>query len=403
MQLPKKFGWRDSTEEAAVKTSQSWISSRVLIVLSFSFLLVACGGGSYSSGGGGCGNNCPPPPTPAFVFVSMADPVYNSVWSFTTGVAGAEPESAQLGPQNSIGMVADPAGKFLYVSDFNNGVVDVYSINSTSGAINQVNAVVATNGSNLGGLAMDPQGKFLYATEQTLFKGVPRGNILAWSVDSSTGALQPINSVKYLQVGYRPAQIAIDSTGKFLYVSDPGVAFGWIFAYEINSDGTLTPVSGSPYSVGITTSVNPIGIVVSPNSKFLYVALNGVNAAAAYAIDGTTGALSPVAGMPFACGLNPILLAIHPNGNFLYAGNTGGGVSAFTIDQNTGILSPVLQSPFDAGSSIWGLAVDPSGKYLYAADGGSSVLTFNIRSTGALTLANQVSGLPVPILLTVGK
>src|SRR5260370_5467721 len=70
----------------------------------------------------------------------------------------------------------------------------------------------------------------------------------------------------------------------------------------------------------------------------------------AYSIDGTTGALVPVAGSPFPAGANPISVTVHPTGQFAYVTNyNSGNVSAYVIDGITGVLTPVPGSPFPAG------------------------------------------------------
>jgi 6-phosphogluconolactonase len=46
--------------------------------------------------------------------------------------------------------------------------------------------------------------------------------------------------------------------------------------------------------------VNPIGASVHASGKFLYVSDNGAGTVSAYAIDSTSGSLTPISGSPFA-------------------------------------------------------------------------------------------------------
>jgi 6-phosphogluconolactonase (cycloisomerase 2 family) len=162
-------------------------------------------------------------------------------------------------------------------------------------------------------------------------------------------------------------------------------------------------------------------MVMSGNSKFLYVALVGTaspnNKIAAFAIDPTTGVLSTVPGSPFVTGNGPaqmtlVPVTLTPKG-FLYTANAQDGtISAFTGDDNTGVLTPVSGSPFAAGTSVAGLAVTPSataaGSYfLYAADTqAKTVRAYTVDGTsGALA---PVPGSPfpagnAPVPLTVAK
>jgi 6-phosphogluconolactonase (cycloisomerase 2 family) len=75
---------------------------------------------------------------------------------------------------------------------------------------------------------------------------------------------------------------------------------------------------------------------------FAYVANAGSNDISAYAIDAATGALSKVAGSPFAAGINPKSVTVLRSGKFAYVANfTSNNVSAFTINAATGTLTSV--------------------------------------------------------------
>ena len=63
------------------------------------------------------------------------------------------------------------------------------------------------------------------------------------------------------------------------------------------------------------------------------------------AIEAATGALTPLAGSPFASGMGPNGVTVSPNGRFAYAANyVSQDVSAFNIDADTGALTPVSGS-----------------------------------------------------------
>ncbi len=79
------------------------------------------------------------------------------------------------------------------------------------------------------------------------------------------------------------------------------------------ADGTLTPVAGSPFSAGS----GPGCMAPDPEGKFLYVAnfnfgAPGSSNISAYTIDAGTGALTPIAGSPFAAGGAPSSIVIGP-------------------------------------------------------------------------------------------
>src|SRR5262245_10959073 len=121
----------------------------------------------------------------------------------------------------------------------------------------------------------------------------------------------------------------------------------------------------------------------------------------------SNGSLSPVAGSPFLTGgieagggffaANRITAAIVKD--FLYAANAGSNtVSGFSINPATGVLTPVPGSPFATGGVADGigvsLATTPDDKFLIAANGSSMTITvFSIAANGALS---QVAGSPFP-------
>ena len=76
----------------------------------------------------------------------------------------------------------------------------------------------------------------------------------------------------------------------------------------------------------------------------------GLGDISAYAIDGITGALTPVAGSPFATGLFPQSVTVDPTSKYAYVANeSSNNVSAYSIDA-TGALTPIASSPVLVGS-----------------------------------------------------
>ena len=65
--------------------------------------------------------------------------------------------------------------------------------------------------------------------------------------------------------------------------------------------GALTPVTGSPFAGGAFLK----SIAVDPSGRFVYVTDNGIAKVSAFAINASSGALTPVAGSPFAAGIQP--------------------------------------------------------------------------------------------------
>ena len=89
-----------------------------------------------------------------------------------------------------------------------------------------------------------------------MYAAVNPNKIVALTIDGSTGTLSAMAGSPFT-AGNMPQFVAIDLSGKFLYVTDQGSDNA--SAYSIaSSTGVLTPITGSPF---ITESV-PRGVTV---------------------------------------------------------------------------------------------------------------------------------------------
>jgi 6-phosphogluconolactonase len=324
-----------------------------------------------------------------FAYVSGHYGIYcyavDAVTGALTALAGSPCDSGVL-----TGVAVDPSGRFAYATLGSSNEVRAYAINSSTG---NLTAIV---GSQLDGggidpvdITVDPSGQFVYMANYS-------GSIAAFTIDSVTGGLTAVSGSPFPTappiVGSVPGvvSVTVDPTGKFLYAA---LDQGDISAYVINSStGALTPVAGSPFLAGSL----PQSVRVDPSGRYAYVANSNSNSISAYLVNSSTGALTPIAGSPFASGGGPAGLAVDLSGRFLYVtnGNTyANSVSAFSINNGTGVLTPISGAPFGGANGPSGASVHPSGKFLYVANNGAgSVSAYTIDSTsGFLT---PISGSP---------
>jgi hypothetical protein len=75
------------------------------------------------------------------------------------------------------------------------------------------------------------------------------------------------------------------------------------------------------------TGLRPVAIAIDPSGKFAYVANSASANVSAFVIDGTSGALTPIPGSPFAAGLNPVAVGI-------VSGTASVGFSKFKVSVN---------------------------------------------------------------------
>jgi len=181
--------------------------------------------------------------------------------------------------------------------------------------------------------------------------------------------LSPVGGA-VVQDNGQPYEMAVDPTGKFLYVVDHAdyVVDGEMSVFSISSTGTLTEISGSPFSFHSGNNSEPSGIAMHPSGKFLYTGLTTVpNGIDGYAVNTQTGALSLISGAPWVSGgsgTNYLIMA--PSGARLYASDPS-GVNTFAIDPSSGALTKQDALADATGGPTW-MVIDKAGKFLYAAN-----------------------------------
>ncbi len=198
------------------------------------------------------------------------------------------------------------------------------------------------------------------------------------------------------------APSALATTGSMLFVAMTEAGTGSIATYMFNSAGSSTPVVAlcptgpgclqNPPASTIAAGTNPVAMAMDSTGKFLFVADSVTNTVAAFSI-GSTGQLSAV-GAPLATGTTPVSVRVHPTGQFVFTANQGSNdVSAFSFD-SSGALTALSGSPFSVlpGTSPSYVAIDTSGTLLFVANRDTNnISVFSIDSSGAL---KQVTGSP---------
>lgn len=342
-------------------------------------------GAVSSSGSGGVGNQN----ATTYVYELRAD----SIAGFSVAKDGnltpisGSPFSV---PQQTKGISVSPTGNFLFEesgttsADQIQQFIHAYKIDQSTGELAQ--AATTQGPSDLQLVAVHPSGKLLYMS------GFDSG-LFAYHIGDD-GSLQQINSVPYPP---KPAGVpTLSADGTLLYVASLAEGTNQIYGYAIDSaTGTLTPVPGSPLTVGpsVVPGIGfkgPQGLTpfLDPAGPYLYVASQNDGNVDAFNVSAKTGALSPVAGSPIAThSMLPVSLASDPAGRFLYVGDYGNvNIAAFQINQSTGALAEVPNSPFkNLDTPIKEVATDTAGRFLYV-DGSTSVTGYAIDQTsGALT------------------
>ncbi|WP_067650455.1 lactonase family protein [Nocardia harenae] len=242
---------------------------------------------------------------------------------------------------------------------------------------------------------------------------------------SSTGAPQLLANP--VRTGYGTLGLASSPDGKYLYV---GLTLGLgIAAFEINTDGTLRELPGSPVKASgpvATLSVAPDGrhlygtvtddlhgsvvtypigpnglpgpavgsaeldmtshfgmLTIAPNGRNLYMADGPANQIVQMPI-GADGIARP-GGQRIPAGGIPVSPGVTPDGKFLFSPNETGSVSVYSIGAS-GALTEVPGSPYASGTIAHGVTFSPDSTRAYIPHAVSNTIAgFSIAPDGRLT------------------
>lgn len=236
---------------------------------------------------------------------------------------------------------ADPAGRFLTVTDFGANVFHVLLIDPTLGTLKEgANSPFPVTGASF--TAVDTSGQFLYVTDPT------DAEIFIYSIQLNNVA----SVLSAPTIFNEPTHIAANSpislqvSGNFLYTANSqSISF-----YGISSiDGSLSTVAGSPVTPSPT--FNPQLLALDATARFLYITGTGTEGVLGYTINSATGALTLIPGSPFAAGSSVTDILANPLGGQMYLliGNT---ISVFTVDQSSGALTASGAPQFASSSNL---------------------------------------------------
>lgn len=280
------------------------------------------------------------------------------------------------------------------------GTVDGFALNTSAVTFGPISTFTApTIPLNNGGSGMAvAQGQFLYAA----LASAPSG-IYGWSI-SSSGALTAISGsplASNAPAGYIGGvgqdNMIVNPAGNLLFISDAVTSS--VYTYSIGTGGVLTQVGITACPTGFT----PMNLATDGLGKYLYV-IDGTDSThqgsgiAAFSI-GTGGTLTPVSGSPFtgtAGSFNMWQVKGEPTGQFLIG--TSGSMAAFGVLDDTNLyVFKITQSGTSAGAitlatkqatqfSPFSIAVSPN-------SGGNLVYSFSFNDTA--TAFNAIEGFTI--------
>jgi 6-phosphogluconolactonase len=332
----------------------------------------------------------------------------SSVWSYSLALSSGS--LTQIGTNLGTGsfptaLALAPSLDALFVLNQASDSVSAYSIDP-SGILTVAGGSVST-GKMPSAIAINPGGNYLFVANEG------SNNVSAYAVSGTTLSEVAGSPFTTIPVGTTaptgPTAVVVSGTGNFLYVANNFT--GTLAAFSISS-GKLTPLGQSPYTVGTA----PSGLGIVPSGAFLYVANTGSNNVSAFAIcdkavttcanpNSPDGTLTQVTGSPFSLGsgTGPVAIAADPAFSFLYVLDKGSSqISQFSYGSGSGQLTSLSPPAVSTGLTPTSLVVisgttganlgntttNPT-DYVYVTNLGASTIS-------AFTL-NTASGLLTPL------
>jgi 6-phosphogluconolactonase (cycloisomerase 2 family) len=324
--------------------------------------------------------------------LSLAPGTYHTVvqaWD-NCGQVGKTPVTVTIAGLSS-------SNHYLYVMEGKG--VSGWVLNPTSGALSPTGQGVVPAHADPYRAASDKSGTHLYVANVT------SNDISAYIINRKNGYLTRAPGSPYA-VGRTASAVAVHPSGKFVYVTRDNDAPGdGIAAFSVNANGSLTAVPGSPFS----TQNNPESLTVDASGKYLYVADSAYSGYIdAFSINQVNGALTPLAGSPFAitpaygCAASYAAdIAEDVVGRHIYTADSfDNAISAYSMGAKTGTLTQVAGSAFPDYPCVDPmvafnpdtLTVLPSGKFLYAGNGlAQTISTYSVHSTGGLSFVHETA------------
>ncbi len=353
-------------------------------------LLVGCDNFFTKGGGGGGGGGG------TVIGGSGANYTYvvNSTTQTVSGfLIGAGTLTATPGSPYSLGFaplsaVVTRTNNYLYVAGVS--AIYVFRIN-TDGSLATLSGGSSVAIASELVLAVSPDAQWLFGLNSQ------SASLDEWKIDSTSGALTAMPSAPYTLTGavLSPMMLSVSPAANYIFAA-LGTGGDHVFTLD-TSTGAIA--SSQQLDTGsVQTSDN--SLVANGAGTMLFVARSGTNGGVGVYTVGAAGALSSVAGSPFAAGQGTFDVTIDTTGNYLYAANrTDGTISGYAIGVG-GTLSALNGSPYASGKLVSSLVAERSGKYLVAAaPGGSPDLTmygFDATTLGKLNVVTTAASGAAP-------
>jgi 6-phosphogluconolactonase len=286
----------------------------------------------------------------------------------------------------------DRTRRFLYAVHGDLTDISAFSIDPGTGKLTHLNSV-STFGKNPVHLTIDPTNRWVIVANHLSSMLA----VLARNLDGSLGSLADqvtltgrIGPHRVEQPFSKPHQVVYDRSERFLVVPDKGV--DQVFTFTLDAaKGKLTQVAaGTPRA---RDGSGPRHVAFHPTNAFAYVVGELDSTVTSHRFDPATGRLTPfqiVTTLPdtFVGDSRASEIALSYDGGFLYVSNRGyDSVATFAVDPTTGRLTPRGWTD-TLGKTPRFFALEPGGRFLFVANEDSDrIVPFRTDGPGGRLLA----------------
>jgi 6-phosphogluconolactonase len=316
------------------------------------------------------------------VYERAANGQLSPAGDFSTGGRGS---GGGLGNQGAIAL--DEDGRLLYAVNAGSNDISVFAVRGTSLRLIQT---VATGGVRPVSLTMDDDLLYVLNAGSDSISGYRINN---W------GGLRPLaNSSRGLSgAGTAAAQISLAPDGRTLVITEK--ATNNLVVYPLDARGLPAATPTIVASSGTT----PFGFSFNGRRQLIvseaFGGAAGRSAVSSYQLrrDGSLRVVSAsvATGQTAAC-----WIVNTPDRRFAYTTNTGSGnISGYRVGGG-GVLTRFddggVTADLGAGSGPIDMGITPDGDYVYVLNSGNqSISLMRVEQNGALTVLQNVGGLPV--------
>jgi len=246
-------------------------------------------------------------------------------------------------------LALDRTGKYLLVANYDAGSVAAFPVQS-DGTLGPHTAFVQHTGSSVNRKRQEaPHAHYIEASPDNRFVLVAdlgTDKLYVYRFDAQHGTLSPATPA-FAQVmpGAGPRHFAFAPSGKFVYLANELTGTVTVFAYDAQSAKLASKQTISALPKDFHGENTEAEIAVDVSSKFLYVSNRGdqTNDITGFSISPTDGTLTFVERISSG-GKNPRSFALDRSGEWLFAANQDSdNIQLFRVDPSSGRLTAASQ------------------------------------------------------------